>query len=972
MKLSCLIRNSCIFIFALALIAPLTGRSQYFSTGQEPAKIKWRQINTANFQLIYPEDYEEKARQVASIFEKVYAYGHQSLGHEPRKISVILHTHTVKSNGLVAWSPKRVELFTTPHQGIYAQDWIEQLAIHEFRHVVQMDKIQQELPRLLTVLFGEQAAAVTVGAYLPFWFIEGDAVVTETALSNAGRGRLPSFLMENKAQAVEKGLYSFNKASMGSYKDFVPNRYKFGYWMVGGTRQKYGAHFWSDVLEEIAQRPLSVSPFNRVLKRETGFRQKELYETLFSEYRKEWSRELEGLDLTPVSLLTQRAKFQTNYTQAHALNDSTIIALKHSRSDLTRIVKLTAGAEEIVFTPGSIFQESFSGEKNMLIWSERRPDVRWTHADRSVIVVYNIANRKKQEFRYENKLFSPQIAPEKLRFAAVEVDKTNRYFLSVFDLASGKRLKQFAFPQNPFLFTPCWDSNGEKLYFVALSSQGKSLVSVNLFDEKLDTLIAASFHEIRNPEFADGTVYFTGSFTGIDNIYAHHLNDGNTEQLSSVAFGADYPAISNGKILLSNYTSDGYQLASLDNSEADGTSLDEILPKKYELAETLARQEGQVLDFSDQEPAVVSSKPYRKLAHIFNFHSWAPVYVDIDDSDIQPGVSLFSQNKLGTAETRLGYEYNWEEEAGKYIVAFKYSGLFPVFDAELNYGKRNRDFKVIQQTSVQTPSGFATVNDTVRQNIEWNELSFEGGVSIPLVFSQGKYTQLVRPEIEYSYQNVSHTSSTPSEFYKGYYHALTYRLFLQNSLGRSELDLQARWAQAIEFIYRDGLKGSSDIGSLAAVQGYLFFPGFFNNHGIKIFNGYQNKKPGSSFAFGNSVRIPRGYHSFQNDKLYTLGTDYVMPLVYPDLSVGRLIYLKRVRSSFFYDYGRGRGDIYSSDGEVAGRYTTKMQSLGVELTADGHFLRLVTPVSLGFRGAYMPDTQNFHLQVLFSVSFDSL
>lgn len=962
-------KYTCILLFVLASIAPLAGYSQYFSTGQEPAKIKWRQINTENFQLIYPQDYEEKARQVASIFEKVYALGHQTLGHAPRKISVILHTHTVKSNGLVAWSPKRVELFTTPHQEIYAQDWIEQLAIHEFRHVVQMDKIQQELPRILPILFGEQAAAVTVGAYLPFWFIEGDAVVTETALSHAGRGRLPSFLMENKAQAVEKGLYSFNKASLGSYRDFVPNRYKFGYWMVGGARRNYGSNIWSKVLDEIAQNPLSISPVNRVLKRETGLRQKELYEKLFAEYRQQWTDEVSQLDLTPISTLTQRPKFQTNYTQSHALNDSTVVVLKQSRSDLSRIVKITPTGEETVFTPGNIFQESFSGEKNMLIWSERRPDLRWTHADRSVIVVYNLANRAKQEFRYENKLFSPTISPKQLRFAAVEVDKTNRYFLSVFDLTSGQRLQQLAFPGNPFLLTPSWDDKEETLYFVALSSKGKALASVNLSDEKLNTLIEPGFHEIRNPEFADGVVYFTGSFTGIDNIYAYHLAGGNTEQLSSVSFGADYPAIFNGKILLSNYTSDGYQLASLDRSETIRTSLEEISHKQYELAEVLARQEGQVVAFEDPKPEI-ESKPYRKLAHIFNFHSWAPVYVDVDDSDIQPGVSLFSQNKLGTAETRVGYEYNWEEESGKYILAFNYSGLFPVFDAEFNYGTRNSDFNVIRQVSVPTQTGFATVNDTVRQNIEWNEFSFEGGISLPLVFSQGKYTQLVRPELEYSYQNVSHTSSTPQEFYQGYYHALTYRLFIQNSLGRSELDLQSRWAQAIELIYRDGLTGGSDIGRIAAAQGYLFFPGLFNNHGIKIFNGYQNKKSGSSF--GNAVRVPRGYHSFQNNELYALGADYVMPLLYPDFSLGRLIYLKRIRSSFFYDYGQANGNVYSSDGEIAGKFTAKMQSLGVELMADGHFLRLVTPVSLGLRGAYIPDTQNFHLQVLFSVSFDSL
>ncbi|WP_430971990.1 hypothetical protein [Sunxiuqinia rutila] len=959
-------------IFVIVLMVPLAGYSQYFSTGQEPANIRWRQINTVHFQLIYPEDYEAKAQQVASIFEKVYEFGYRTLEHPPRKISVILHTHTVKSNGLVAWSPKRVELFTTPHQAIYAQDWLEQLAIHEFRHVVQMDKIQQELPDILPILFGEQAAALAVGAYLPFWFIEGDAVVTETALSHAGRGRKASFLMENKAQSIENGLYSFDKAYLGSYKDFVPNRYKFGYWMVGGVRQAYGPQVWSSILTEIARKPLSISPVNRVLRRETGLNQKDLYQKLFENYKSKWTDELSQLEQTTVRPLTPVPKFPTQYTQAYARNDSTIIAYKQSRSDLDRIVKIVSGKEQVVTTPGQIFQESFSGEGNMLIWSERRPDVRWTHADRSVIVVYNMANGRKQEFRYENKLFSPRISLKQLRFAAVEVDKTNRYFLSVFNLISGERIQQFGLDGNPFLFTPCWDQQGNKLFFVMLTSNGKSLASLNVNTSEVTKLVEGGFHEIRNPYFENGTIYFTGSFTGIDNIYAYRFDSGKTEQLSSVPFGADYPIRLQNEILFSNYTSMGYQLANLSTSHFLNKPLTNIQPKKYELAKALAQQEGKVLDFEQEEDVTYPSKKYNKLAHIFNFHSWAPVYVDVDDNEVRPGVSLFSQNKLGTAETRLGYEYNWEEEAGKYILGFQYSGFFPVFDFELTSGKRNADFNVIRQVSVPTTTGYTMVNDTVRENIEWKELGFNGQVFIPLRFSQGKYSQYIRPAVEYTYQKVAHTSTTPEGFYKGYYHSISYQLYLQNTIARSELDLQPRWAQIVDLSYRDGLSGGNDVGSLSAIESYLFFPGLFGNHGIKIYNGYQQKESGTSVTFGNTVRFPRGYNSFQNNEMYTGGIDYVMPLFYPDWNLGRLLYLKRLRTSFFFDYSQANGNIYSDEGEIVARYSSQMKSLGVELMGDGHFLRLISPVSAGVRCAFIPDSKNFYLQMLFSVSLDSL
>src|SRR5680860_1361235 len=94
-------------------------KAQYFQTGQDPASLKWRQINTENFQLIYPDYYELQAQKLANVMEKVYDYGGNSLLHKPKKISIILHTQTVKSNGLVAWAPKRSEFYTTPHPVSY-------------------------------------------------------------------------------------------------------------------------------------------------------------------------------------------------------------------------------------------------------------------------------------------------------------------------------------------------------------------------------------------------------------------------------------------------------------------------------------------------------------------------------------------------------------------------------------------------------------------------------------------------------------------------------------------------------------------------------------------------------------------------------------------------------------------------------------------------------------------------------------
>src|SRR5690606_41616914 len=86
-------------------------------------------------------------------------------------------------------APRRSEFFTTPPQRNDFQDWLGQLAVHELRHVVQIDK----LTGYLSAPFFEQLAFAIYGITLPSWFFEGDAVTTETVLSNSGRGRLRSW-----------------------------------------------------------------------------------------------------------------------------------------------------------------------------------------------------------------------------------------------------------------------------------------------------------------------------------------------------------------------------------------------------------------------------------------------------------------------------------------------------------------------------------------------------------------------------------------------------------------------------------------------------------------------------------------------------------------------------------------------------------------------------------------------------------
>jgi hypothetical protein len=961
-------------VVLLLIFSASIAKAQFFQTGQDPSSIDWRQINTTNFQIIYPEEFEKQAQRLSFVLEKVYDYGWKTLDSKPHKISVVLHTRTVNSNGLVAWAPKRIELFTTPNQKIYSQDWLEQLALHEFRHLVQLDKIQTEMPGLIKVILGEQATAIAVGAYLPFWFLEGDAVVTETALSNSGRGRLASFSMPYRAQLIEREAYSFDKAYLGSFKDYVPNHYELGYLMVGKSREKFGSKIWADAVKKVGDHPLSLTPLNSTIRKNTNQSAKQLYSGIFEELANDWKQELLTRSIDSISIVSPLRKVYTEYLYPQFYQDSFIVAYRISLDDIGRFVQIGPDkSEKVIYTPGTIFEESASLEENLLIWAERRADLRWAHADRSVIQVLNIENGKIYEIRNQNKLFSPVISPDLKTFAAVEVDAENTISLSVFDLKTGIRKERFNTADNQYFFTPCWDEKGENIYFVSLAAKGKYLGSVNLKTKQLQQLTEYTFANLKNPTCSGNNVIFSSDFSGVDNIYSLDLKSKKIFEIASVAFGADYPIVSESgkRLLFSNYSSGGYQLGTLNLSKNDfRRKVENMHLRKDTLAENLANQEIGIPDFSNPDSVSYPTKKYSELGHLFNFHSWAPAYIDVNSYEVRlPGVSLFSQNKLGTAVTELGYDYNVSDKTGRYKLGFNYSGFFPELNAEVSYGDVASTYYQINNTV--NNFGQIIQSDTTLERYTWKELSVDLDVRLPLNFSKGKYSRAFVPEIQYSIKNVSDKDSALIDLYPENYDALAYRVYLYNMLRQSDQALQPKWGQQFDFIYRHTPFYDNDFGTLSGIQSVLYFPGFSLNSGIRVYQGYQVKTFSSSYSFSDFVRFPRGFHGYQNNKMYSISTDYKMPLFYPDFSFGKLAYFKRIKSSFFYDWAWLSVPIVDDKGVIhTNAHEMKIQSLGVELTTDMNVLRFFAPIQLGFRTIYRPEYNDFQYNLLFSIDFN--
>src|SRR4051812_16870294 len=282
-------RLYCFLLLTVALFINYITTAQEF--GGNPAAIKWRQINTDTARVIFPEGLEDAGKRVSSIVHELERNHAQTIGSRLKKINIVLQNQNTVSNAYVSLGPYRSEFYLFPPQNSFelgALNWIDNLSVHEFRHVQQFSNFDVGLSRLARILFGQQGQDFANAASVPNWFFEGDAVFNETSLSEQGRGRLPYFFKAYQSLFAQGKSYSYMKLRNGSLKSYVPGHYELGYLLVGYGREKYGKDFWKNVSHNAASFKPLIYPWQGAVKKYAGISYKQFVKDAFNFYNEKW------------------------------------------------------------------------------------------------------------------------------------------------------------------------------------------------------------------------------------------------------------------------------------------------------------------------------------------------------------------------------------------------------------------------------------------------------------------------------------------------------------------------------------------------------------------------------------------------------------------------------------------------------------------------------------------------------------
>jgi hypothetical protein len=940
-----------LLLFMLLFLLPVIASGQFFDTGTDPGSLKWLQIKTGRFTIIYPESYGDGGLRFASSLDSSLDRLNALYPGIKVKIPVVLHNYTSFSNGYVAWAPRRIEMYPTPEMNTIPLDPVEQLTSHELAHVMQLYSLRQGFMKLLSLIGGEQVTGAS-SLFFPMWFMEGDAVLSESLLSASGRGRSASFQKEMKAIVSNGRLYSYDKMLFGSYRDFTPDHYKFGYQISAWSSSRYGHTVWNNALAASAKYPFLIDPVRFSLKKSTGSSQPGLYFQTFDSLRTIWDR-----DITAARPETYRheeylkEKEYRNYYCPVQIGTDSIVAIKTSISAQPAFVLLRPSkmSEKKIFIPGSMYPWFISGAAGKIVWVEDRPDARRENRTFSDIILLDVRRGVKTRLSHGGRYLAASVSPDGKFVAAVENTVSNRNSIVILDSRNGAVLRKIATPGNVFPQRPIWSEPAERITVIYLDMNGEGIMSLNTVSGKWTTDLPAAHDDLQSSFYRGDSLFWVSSASGTDNIWLQ-APGGKRSMLTNSRFGVYDPSFSDGKLWFSEYTPGGYRIG-----HSDQTLTGSANNLKMSSSFLINRFDTVRFRTAGKVSGRYSPTPYRKWEHLFRFHSWMPFYANIEqlkteNMTVSPGLTLLSQNTLSTLTTSLGYEYTGGRHNFHSRVTWK--GWLPVFESAIDYGAKPVVYKT--DAGAASPSSLKT------------GLSFTNSVYLPLSFSSGRFSQYLYTSVSAKYQN-NYIYDTLSKVYDYGQLQLRGRLYFSNWDVSAPRDIWPRWAQTVDLSYLFYPGDANIYGPMSSIRTEFYFPGLFRSHSLRL-RYQQDYQDARIFVLYNIADLPRGWHNLVSLDYRLFSADYVLPLLYPDLSLPPVAYVKRIRGGLFYDHGYGKNNIYlQSPHNTEHKYFENFSSFGGELLADFYLFRLPLLFSGGVQAAWKDPSASPEFQLLFSV-----
>ena len=290
-----------------------------------------------------------------------------------------------------------------------------------------------------------------------------------------------------------------------------------------------------------------------------------------------------------------------------------------------------------------------------------------------------------------------------------------------------------------------------------------------------------------------------------------------------------------------------------------------------------------------------------------------------------------SQNDLSTTLAVLGVSF--ADGNPNYHARFVYQEWFPTFSLSADYGAQGYVYR--DASAKYYPS------------IHPDRIEVAGSVSLPYNLTTNRFLRSIVPSITASYTN-DYLYYRADSLYDRNYVQVTYRVIYYSHSPMAKRDLRPPWGKLVDFRYRNTPFEHENMGSIVSLQVKQMTPGIAPNHSLML-TVALHKQHVKKYYMSSSIPLPRGYLQFSSERLLALSADYAFPLLYPDLALPNVLYLKRIRANVFYDWAEDGYLVYNKSLKRRQIIYEHLYSFGVDLGFDYHLFRNAFPISTTLR-----------------------
>lgn len=876
--------------------------------------------------LIYKPYYTEQAlnaledgENILKTYREDFAVTHEYYW------PLIISDEASRSNGYVTFPNIYTRWEMTP-DGFMGNEnyWLHLLALHETRHMVQNEALTTGISSWLYKLGGPQLLTNLELLYIPKWMKEGDAVLAETIYSYEGRGRSADFERQFKALVLENPKLSWYKLVNGSYKNFYPNHYVYGYFMMSYIARELGLEAEQKLFSTMGKYPIPyASPNIALWKAFSKFTtEATLFKRVTAELREIWEKQLEEKTLT-----TQNTVFvpdQKNfYTLFQAdIDGDTITIVQYDYENYITLRTYSLATGEPVEKVRKISSEKAGIGSTKVAFIEHRARGESLNNTFGTLVVYDRESGRFSDLAKGTFTGSPVISPDGTEVAVVSFSPETGEHLEIYSI-KGVLQKKIIPQKGAYISTFDWGQQSEIV--AGITHPTGTFLCTYSTDTGAETvltgipgIVSGIAAATENPE----DIAFCSDVSGTQEIYLYSLHNDSVRQVTSSRYGIWAPFFADGKLYATE------QLTGLQEAVVE-------IPLHQHQTITPGNYRTEYLAELYEPDRIPTSLSHSELAE-------DDARTRFDEYQKAPYTSLLFLGQPSAAGILIPYQPS-ELSAG-----FRTSDPFTLYTGEAslswNFDEDNLVPRIILQRDTHklslSLSGAAWI-DPLQSGFDAVGLESTLNLVYTSQLSQYGHSRYQQAGTSLTAQN-SQMSTIP--YFGSVYHILGYGLTNgKQGLGAFELGFSqfTRLSFSPEF---DSLV-NSPYSIISNTTGYL--PGPFAGDTFLLTHNFQ-WNPTQRYSW--SVTNVRGNDAPVSDSVSVddqfigqLSCTYKVPLLYPDLSLLWVSYFKRLYANIYVDMLYAYSGIHTSAGiDLVSQFN---------LFNDPAFM-----VSIGVRGAVLLDS----------------